>query len=129
MFEPAFYALEKVKSPPLVPDAVVIDFMHLARMTKGAPALENDILRLFDWQAQFLATRMDVAAPRLAAASAHTLKSNAQGIGAWRIARLADAVETTAARPDQTELAQSVAALLAAIVEARVLISERLCAH
>ncbi len=128
MFEQAWDALDRVKSPPLVPSAEAIDFTHLARMTLGAPTLEHDILRLFDWQAEMLAARMDVAAPRLTAASAHTLKSTAQGIGAWRIARLADEVEATAARPDQMELAQSVAALLAAICEARSLISERLCA-
>lgn len=129
MFESAFDALENIKSPPLVPDVEAIDFTHLARMTLGAPRLERDILRLFDYQAEMLAARMDVAAPRLAAASAHTLKSTAQGIGAWRIARLADEVEVTAARPDQTELARSVAALLAAIVEARALISKHLYAH
>jgi hypothetical protein len=129
MFEKAFDALDRVKSPPLVPDAEAIDFMYLARMTLGARTLEHDILRLFDWQAEMLAARIDITAPRLAAASAHTLKSTAQGIGAWRIARLADEVEVTAGRPDQTELAQSVAALRGAIVEARTLISEHLCAH
>ena len=40
---------------------------------------------------------MEQAAPAAAAAFAHTIKGSARGIGAWRVAEAAEAVERAAA--------------------------------
>ena len=70
-----------------------IDLEHLARMTLGERSLEREVLALFDRQAEMLLPRIRRGAPAVAAASAHTLKGSALGIGAFRVARAAEAVE------------------------------------
>jgi HPt (histidine-containing phosphotransfer) domain-containing protein len=73
--------------------ARAIDVEHLARMTLGERSLEREVLALFDRQADMLLPRIRRGDPALAAASAHTLKGSAVGIGAFGVARAADAVE------------------------------------
>jgi HPt (histidine-containing phosphotransfer) domain-containing protein len=93
-----------IDAPPLVPADQAIDLEHLARMTLGERTLEREVLTLFDRQAGILLARMRDAVPAAMAAFAHTLKGSARGIGAWRVAEAADAVEATAhegpAEPD-----------------------------
>jgi HPt (histidine-containing phosphotransfer) domain-containing protein len=79
--------------PAIVADARVIDVEHLARMTLGERSLEREVLALFDRQADMLLPRIRRGDPALAAASAHTLKGSAVGIGAFGVARAAEAVE------------------------------------
>jgi HPt (histidine-containing phosphotransfer) domain-containing protein len=62
-------------------------------MTLGERSLEREVLALFDRQAEMLLPRIRGGAPALAAASAHTLKGSALGIGAFRVASAAAAVE------------------------------------
>ena len=73
-----------------------IDLAHLARMTLGERGLEAEVLALFDRQAAVLLARMGDSTPAAVAAFAHTLKGSARGIGAWRVAEAADAVEMKA---------------------------------
>jgi hypothetical protein len=73
--------------------ARAIDVEHLARMTLGERGLEREVLALFDRQADMLMPRIRRGDPALAAASAHTLKGSAVGIGAFGVARAAEAVE------------------------------------
>ena len=80
-------------APSLAPDDRPIDLVHLARMTLGDRSLEREVLQLFDRQSTLLIARMRAASPEGIALLAHTLKGSARGIGAWRVARAAEAVE------------------------------------
>lgn len=118
-------ALEQLQSPPLAPGDDAIDLDHLSRMTLGERSLEREVLALFDRQAQILFLRMTKTTPAAAAAAAHTLKGSAVGIGAWRVARAAEAVEQAGA----AKLAAAVSALGVAVEEARAAIAALLRAH
>ena len=70
-----------------------IDTAHLSRMTLGELSLQREVLALFDRQADLLMPRIRTGAPGVAAVSAHVLKGSAVGIGAFKVARAAEAVE------------------------------------
>jgi HPt (histidine-containing phosphotransfer) domain-containing protein len=94
-------------------------------MTLDEPSLQREVLALFDRQASLLLERMRQAAPATAAVAAHTLKGSAQGIGAWRVARAAQAVE----QAQGVNLAAAIGALAAAVDEAQRAISVLLRTH
>jgi chemotaxis protein histidine kinase CheA len=121
-------AAAPTKAPRAVP-VEAIDLAHLARMTLGERGLEAEVLTLFDQQAAVLLARMGDCAPAAAAAFAHTLKGSARGIGAWRVAAAADAVETNAIRSNAAEIAAAVRRLAAAMDEAKAAIADRLQSH
>ena len=102
-----------------------IDLQHLSRMTLGERSLEREVLSLFDRQVEILLPRIRQRAPAAAAALAHTLKGSALGIGAWQVARAAEAVEQAKA----VEIAAAVDALGAAIIETKAEIARLLRAH
>jgi HPt (histidine-containing phosphotransfer) domain-containing protein len=102
-----------------------IDLHHLARMTLGERSLEREILALFDRQAELLLPRLCNGSKAVVTASAHTLKGSARGIGAWRVARAAAAVE----QAEEAELDAAVDALSAAVAETRTAIAGLLRAH
>jgi HPt (histidine-containing phosphotransfer) domain-containing protein len=114
---------------PLPASVETIDLEHLARMTLGERNLEAEVLTLFDRQAAVLLARMRDSAPAAVAAFAHTLKGSASGIGAWRVAEAAAAVEMDAIRSSAGEVAGAVARLAAAVDEARAVIADRLQTH
>jgi HPt (histidine-containing phosphotransfer) domain-containing protein len=126
--------LAHVSAPPLVPDERPIDVEHLFRMTLGDHHLEREVLQLFDHQAGMLMERISQSSrsercePGIVAAAAHTMKGSARGIGAWQLARAAEAVENAALGP-QPGLAKTVTALSACVDEARAAIAELLRAH
>jgi HPt (histidine-containing phosphotransfer) domain-containing protein len=126
---PTATAAAPIDAPPLAPVEAAIDLAHLARMTLGERSLEAEVLALFDQQAEVLLAHMREAEPKAVAAFAHTLKGSARGIGAWRVAAAADAVEIDAARANTDEIAGAVARLAAAVAEARAAIVERLQPH
>ena len=119
--------IKHISAPPLVPSEPAIDFTHLGRMTLGEKSLEAEVLALFDRQADMLLGRMERAAPAAAAAFAHTIKGSARGIGAWRVAEAAEAVERAATEP--AELTDAIARLAGAIGEARATIAKMLAAR
>jgi hypothetical protein len=84
-------------APPLVPTEpateAAIDRAHLARMTHAEPDLEREVLGLFATQTELLLGRIRGASPAAAGALAHTLCGSARGIGAWKVAEAAAAVE------------------------------------
>ena len=84
-------------APPLSPGQPAVDLAHLARMTLGEKGLERDVLDLFERQADMLLARMAAEGPRMLGALAHTLAGSASGIGAWRVAEAATALERAAA--------------------------------
>jgi len=105
-----------------------IDLVHLARMTFGDRSLEREVLTLFDRQAGILMARMEAAVPASVPALAHTLNGSARGIGAWRVARAAEALEL-ACRTDEDEFEGALKGLRAATEEARAVIAELLRAN
>jgi HPt (histidine-containing phosphotransfer) domain-containing protein len=87
-------AVAKLSEPkPGFANGRAIDTEHLARMTLGERSLEREVLALFDRQAELLLPRIRRGDRAVAAASAHTLKGSAVGIGAFGVARAAEAVE------------------------------------
>jgi HPt (histidine-containing phosphotransfer) domain-containing protein len=114
-------------APPLAPGQQAIDLNHLSRMTQGERSLEREVLQLFDRQATMLTVRMQEASPAVIAASAHTLKGSARGIGAWRVASAAEAVELAA--DNEARLENAVRVLGASVNEAKAAIADLLRAH
>ena len=116
-------------SPPLAPLGGPIDRAHLSRMTLGEKELEREVLALFDRQAELLLARMRKAKePAVVAAAAHTLKGSARGIGAWRVANTAEALELAASGPAGA-FRTALAKLDAAVAETKVAIAELLRAN
>jgi len=76
----------------------VIDLVHLSRQTLGDSELENELLILFDRQAQQLAARLASPAAlgdgKLRADLAHMLKGSARAVGAFQLGDAADAYES-----------------------------------
>jgi hypothetical protein len=128
MMEVSTGIVETVSAPPLAPVDQPIDVTHLARMTLGDASLEREVLQLYDRQAEMLLARMQQAAPAAAAAYAHTLKGSSRGIGAWKVARAAEAVERAAVN-GTPDIGAAVVSLGSAIGEARTVIVELLRAH
>jgi HPt (histidine-containing phosphotransfer) domain-containing protein len=116
-------------APPLAPGEPAIDLVHLARMTLGERALERDVLDLFDQQAGMLIARMACETPRVVGALAHTLAGSARGIGAWKVAEAATAVELAASRSGTITLTADMDRLTAAVADARAAIADLLQAH
>jgi len=104
-----------------------IDLVHLSRMTLGDRGLEREVLALFDRQATVLVSRMRSASPGSVTTVAHTLKGSARGVGAWRVAAAAEAVELAAS--GDGDLAAAITRLAAVADEARAVIAELLRAN
>lgn len=119
MIEATQTALAAVASPPLVPGDRPIDLVHLSRMTLGDRTLERDVLSLFERQIGFLMERIETATAPVAAASAHTLKGSALGIGAFALATAASQVEQAAMIGDAVGRTEWVASLRVAIRDTR----------
>ena len=99
-----------------------IDTEHLARMTLGELSLQREVLALFDRQADMLLPRIRQGAPAMAAASAHTLKGSAVGIGAFKVARAVEQVE----QARDAEMTAAVDTLAAMLEEAKAEIARLL---
>ena len=93
-----------------------IDRAHLRQMTFSDGILEREVLGLFDKQAASMLELIPVATPEALPALAHAVKGSARGIGAWRVAEAAAALETA---PQGNR-----APLTAALVEARAAIAK-----
>jgi HPt (histidine-containing phosphotransfer) domain-containing protein len=116
--------IDSAEAPSLVPGDRAIDLVHLARTTMGDRSLEREVLQLFDRQSMLLIARMR-ATPDNIAMLAHTMTGSARGIGAWRVARAAEAVELAPA----ADANGAVDRLAAAADEARSLIADLLKAN
>jgi len=120
--------IDQTTAPSIAPIEQPIDLGHLQRMTLGERSLEREVLQLFARQADMLMTRMRNAKPAVAAAAAHTLKGSARGIGAWRVAAAAEAVER-AGSGEAGKFKSMLAELAAAIDEAKLAIADLLRAR
>ena len=85
-------------------------------MTLGERSLQREVLALFHRQADMLLPRIRKGAPAVAAVSAHTLKGSAVGIGAFKVARAAEAVERTQ-RCERDAAAKAAIDTLAAVLD------------
>ena len=104
---------------PVAAMARAIDLGHLGRMTLGERSLEREVLMLFVRQGDMLRRRMRQSAPAVIAAAAHTLKGSALGVGAFRVAGAAAAVESAKA----ADLAAALGGLDAALDEAKAAVA------
>lgn len=123
-------AMGNAATTSLVPDLPLeaepaIDLVHLARMTLGDRSLEREVLQLFDRQAELLVARLATAEAGAVGTLAHTLKGSARGIGAWRVARAAEALEQ-AASGDVAALPISKQRVATAAADARAMIADLL---
>ena len=116
--------IDSAEAPSIASNDRPIDLVHLARTTLGDRSLEREVLQLFDRQSTLLIARMRTAAPNGVATLAHTLKGSALGIGAWRVARAAEALELAGARDG--EIGSALDRLNAASEEARNVIADLL---
>ncbi|WP_428521059.1 Hpt domain-containing protein [Pseudorhodoplanes sp.] len=126
MIELTQTAMDAVASPPLVPGDRPIDLVHLSRMTLGDRSLEREVLTLFARQMALLIDRIETATPPIAAASAHTLRGSAKGIGAFALANAAARLEEAATSGDARRRRESVDDLRAACRDAGAEIAELL---
>ncbi len=116
----------EVAAPALAPDAA-LDREHLFQMTLGDASLEGEVLRLFERQCAMLLARMAGAEPAAIKAMAHTLVGSARGIGAWRVASAARALEDTVDHGG--DLAGAIARLATATEETLAVVAEALRVH
>ena len=122
----ALRSIDSKDAPSIAPDDRPIDLVHLARTTMGDRSLEREVLQLFDRQAIQLIARMRASAPGGLVMLSHTLKGSARGIGAWRVARAAEALEAACG---SSEAAGALERLAAAADEARAVIADLLKAN
>jgi hypothetical protein len=113
-----------VASPPLIPVEPVIDTKHLARMTLGDERLEREVLELFMRQADMLLGRMINQAPGVVVGLSHTLMGSARGVGAWKVADAAAALERIGKTP-AVSAAMAINRLAEAVTEAKSAIANR----
>ena len=118
--------VERSDRPSQIVGEPALDVAHLGRMTFGERGLESEVLRLFDRQASMLLARMKDRPPTELAAFAHTLKGSARGIGAWPVAKAAEALELTASSCNELDISRASARLAAAVKAARAAIGDRL---
>ena len=71
-----------------------VDLVHLARYTLGDHEAEHEILELFRTQSKIYLSRLNAAESVKAwRDAAHTIRDSARGIGAWRVASMAETAE------------------------------------
>ena len=71
-----------------------VDLVYLSRYTLGNRSLENEVLELYCKQSRLYLQRLDAASTDKAwHEAAHTIRGSALGIGAWKVASLAQAAE------------------------------------
>jgi len=106
-------------------DSPIIDLVHLARQCQGDAGLEEELLGLFRRLAPSLVAQLSDPQMRLESKAnvAHKLRGSALAIGAERVARAAEAIETAARSrsrgdgPDE-EPTEEVSLAVAALIEA-----------
>ena len=85
-----------------------VDLAHLARQTMGDRALEQEVLSIFCRQLRLMMTRLEAATiSKERFEIAHAIRGSAQGIGAWRTAKAAEALENAAQAGESADAALS----------------------
>lgn len=86
-FKPGGEGVEAIKLPN------PIDLAHLGEQVMHDASLEREVLSLFATQVSSMATQLQSANMRERQVLAHTMSGSARGIGAFRLADLAEALE------------------------------------
>lgn len=103
-----------------------VDLVHLARYTFGNSDLETELLELFHKQSMIYFDRLRQAdGLRAQCEAAHSLKGCARGIGAWRVAELAEMAEFQAKTDQQSCTDELLGALQDSLSEANRFIKNR----
>lgn len=90
---PALRMATSCDSPDPAPQRDLVDLVYLSKQSLGDRSLELEILQLFAGQSSLYARRLREAKTRSEKRfAAHTILGSARGIGAWRIADLADPI-------------------------------------
>ena len=108
----------------------VLDLVHLSRQTLGDASLETELLTLFERQAQQLALRLSepggAMEGRQRAGLAHMLTGSARVIGAFGVARAAEAYEAALKSGSEEAAASELRRLTGAIATVRQTIANLL---
>jgi HPt (histidine-containing phosphotransfer) domain-containing protein len=107
-------------------DRHALDEEHLERMTLGDRGLEREVLQIFVRQSAMMLARISSGQPSAVATAAHTLVGSARGIGAWRVAGAAEWLERASREGADDAVADAIAELKAASLEATAAIGARL---
>jgi HPt (histidine-containing phosphotransfer) domain-containing protein len=74
-----------------------LDLVHLSRQTLGDRHLEREVLAIFRQQARKVLFQLEALTdPSNRLEIAHALNGSAKGVGAWRVATAAEALEEVA---------------------------------
>lgn len=107
--------------------AVVLDRQHLMAQAMGDEMLAAEVLEMFmEQSADILRTIRDAASVAIRSDAAHRLKGGARAIGAFRVADAAQALEDLAEEAHEDDVLEAIAALHAAVAEARATIAATL---
>jgi HPt (histidine-containing phosphotransfer) domain-containing protein len=89
------FAVSEGQGHPSAPNSDrPVDLVHLARYTLGNRSLEREVLGLFHTQSEIYLQRLKEAdKDKDWTDAAHTIKGSARGIGAWHVAKIAEAAE------------------------------------
>lgn len=102
-----------------------IDRAHLVRYTLGDVKLEREILGLFVAQLPLTLESLSFAeTDRDWQMAAHTLKGSGRAVGAWKVARMAQAAEKVAGASDPDQRRAVLAAIEAAVAEVEAYVAE-----
>ena len=93
-------------------------------MTLGDERLEREVLELFMRQADMLLGRMIDQSPGVVVGLSHTLMGSARGVGAWKVADAAAALERIGKTP-AVPAAIAINRLAEAVTEAKSAIANR----
>ena len=120
------FVAEDASSAAIALHECPIDLVHLTRTTLGDSSLEGEMLEAFSLRTRTLFLRMQQEGRSSISAAAQALKDSARGIGAWRVASAAEAVELAATSSTKQELESAVDRLGAVAEETRAAIAELL---
>lgn len=104
-----------------------VDLVHLAKYTLGDRSAEREILELFARQSDLCLKRLRSAETNKAwEDAAHTILGSARGVGAWRVAKCAAAVQNIEPIPPKAGREDALAKLSDRITEAQTFIQDLL---
>ena len=103
---------------PAVSDRPV-DLVHLSKYTLGNRSLEKEVLELFNQQSVIYLKRLAEAENMVAwNQAAHTIKGSAKGIGAWKVAEIAENAELLLVATSEANRRELLEALVTTVEEA-----------
>lgn len=104
-----------------------VDLVHLSKYTLGNRKLEKEVLELFNQQSVIYLKRLAEAENMVNwHQAAHTIKGSAKGIGAWKVAELAENAELLPAGTSESARQELLETLVETVEEANQFIEHLL---